>query len=164
MSTLPTRLTVGLLGLTVALGAAAWRLQSEAAGLLERAVAVQRAPVPDAGGEAPALGEYRGVVSALEESIAVRSEIDDLLARVEELAGDLRERGLDATTVIRAAQGRLEEIGLILGGARRSARVSGGKLSGLARTIGTTPRLARLIAEELEELDRRLGPSIGGPP
>lgn len=164
MSPLAARLTVGLLGLSTILGAAAWAVQSEAEGLLERAIAVQEEPVPPAEGEPPALEEYRDVVGALEESIALRQEIDDLLSRVEELVGSLREQQGSAADVTASAGERLEEIGRILGSARHSARSSGGRLSGLADTLGLTPRLARLIAEELEEMDRRFGPSVGGSP
>jgi hypothetical protein len=38
------------------------------------------------------------------------------------------------------------------------------QLRELGGRLGTTARLARLIAEELEELDRSLGPSAGGSP
>lgn len=162
--TFHAKLVIGLLAAAAALGSAAWLVQSQAGEMLERAVDVQRSPAPASDGEPPRLEEYRDVVGALEESIALRGEIDDLLARVEQLTGELRGLQASATEVTGGARDRLEEIGRTLGGARRSARLSGGRLRGLTGLLGATPRLARLIAEELEELDRRFGPSIGAAP
>ena len=161
---LPMRLSVGLLSLAVACGGVAWRLQAEAATALERATEVQESPVPEARGAPTSLEEYREVVRALQESIEVRGRIDHLLTRVEGVLGTLGEHQDDAAAVTAAAEGRLEEIARTLGGAERATDLSVVQLRQLGGRLGSTARLARLIAEELEELDRSLGPSAGGSP
>ena len=158
------RVSVSLLSLAVVTGAAAWRLQAEAASALERATVVQEAPVPQAEGAPTSLEEYREVVRALQESIELHGRIDGLLTRVEDVLGTLGEYQGDAARVTAAAEGRLEEIARTLGGAERATDRSVVQLRELGGRLGTTARLARLIAEELEELDRSLGPSAGGSP
>ena len=158
------RASLVLLAVATACGAGAWRLQAEAGELLKQAVAVQEAEVPEEGGSSPSLEEYQDVVEALEESIALRSRIDALLSRVEELTSALGRQQQEAAAVTAEAESRLDEIGGILGAARTEARRSGEQLTVLLESLGRTPRLARLIAEELEELDRSLGPSVGRSP
>lgn len=164
MTSFPARLSMGLLVLAAAAGSAAWRLQSEAATALERAVSVQERRIPQVGGAPTSLEEYRDVIRALQESIALRGRIDGLLTRVEGMLGTLGDRQDDAGTVADAARGELEEIARTLGGAEQAAGVSVDRLGELGGRLDETAGLARLIAEELEELDRSLGPSAGGSP
>lgn len=161
-SVLPTRLSIGLLALAVAAGGAAWRLQAEAATALERAVAVQERRIPEPEDAAPtSLEEYRNVIRALQESIALRGRIDRLLTRVEDVLATLGEHQTQAAAVAEGARGELEEIARILGGAGEATDLSVTRLGELDGRLGDTARLARQIAEELEELDRSLGPSAG---
>lgn len=156
------RLIAALLAVSVGCGAGAWRLQADATDTLVRALAVQRSEVPEAPGEPPSLEEYRQVIDALQRSISLRQGIDDVLSEVESAVLSLRESQGAASAVAVGAEGEVAEIGALLGGARESAGRSLERLGELGGSLETSVRLARLIAEELEELDRKLGPSAGG--
>lgn len=158
------RVVAGLLGVAIALGAAAWRLQWEAATALQEAVRVQGSTVPEPADSPTSLEEYREVVRALQESILLRGRIDGVLGRVEGMLATLTGHQEDAATVTAAAEEQLEQIARTLGGAERATGVSVERLGELAGRLETTDRLAELIADELEELDRSLGPSAGGLP
>lgn len=156
-----SKIALGLLALSVALGGTAWRLQSDAAAETATAIAAQSAPVPQHTGAPPELGPYEQVVAGLNRSIAIRRRIESQLSRVESIVGDLSEREGDARRLAAFAGRQVARIARILGGAVGDTRRSLTGLVDLHGRLGEAARLARLIDRELAELDRKLGPSAG---
>jgi hypothetical protein len=144
---------------TFALGSA-WQLQATAAADLARARDLQDVEVPDPGGEPPRPGENRRILESLRDSIDIRRDIEGTLQRVEAAVRSLSIRQAESALTSESARRELGRIATALGGAVDAAGVSVSTLGTLHGRLHKSARLARLIAEELEELDRRLGPTV----
>jgi ABC-type transporter Mla subunit MlaD len=155
--------SVVLVGLSGVLSVAAWLLQSSAQSDLSRARKIQAAEVPESDAAPPDLDQYQAILDTLDRSIRIRTEIDGRLATLEKLVRSLDSRRKDAEEIATAGREQLDAIGRTLGGAAGAADRSVARLEGLGGRIQTSGRLARLIAEELEELDRSLGPTLAPP-
>ena len=154
----PARVTLVCLAVAASAFALAWQMQSSAAAALLRAQELQQAEVPEDEGPPPKVQDYRDILTVLQESLEVRKRIDGLLTEVEGAIAELRTLQTEADEISTLALEELEAIAATLGGAIDAA---GGSLNGLRSLdarLNTSERLARLIAEELEELDRKLGP------
>jgi hypothetical protein len=153
---------VGLVLLTVATFAigGAWQLQATAAADLTRARALQDVEVPDPGGDPPRPDENRRILDSLRDSIDIRREIEDTLQRVETAVRSLSVRQAESALASESAGRELGRIAIALGGAVGASGASVSRLGTLHGRLEKSARLARLIAEELEELDRRLGPTV----
>ena len=141
----------------------AWSLQASAAADLQEARRVQERDTTAEGGKPPSPEQNREIIASLNESIAVRQLIDEQLQRIEASVQALSgsQRAADAVTV--AALSEIERIAAELGGAGRAARSAVGRLGQLEAKLRSSARLADLIADELAELDRKMGPSAGRP-
>jgi hypothetical protein len=148
-------LLVGSVGMMLA----AWGLQSEASGNLERAGRLSAQEVEGPPQEAEVLSDYRAVLGSLNDSIAIRTKIDAMLSDVESIIIALQEQSEEAKATATASRSELELIARTLGGAVEAARSSFEDLAELRDSLGISAKLAVLIADELEELDNKLGPS-----
>lgn len=137
----------------------AWRLQSSAADALVSARRIQNLEVPDSGVQPASVQEYRAIVRSLQRSIDIRTEIDGLLAEVDEIVRALNETQTDAIVTADETRDELARIGQILGGSGRASRESVDGLTSLRDRLERSAELGELIADELEELDESLGPS-----
>lgn len=155
----PGPLAVVFLALAVAAVGAAWQLQASAGADLRQAAALQAREVPDPGGDPPDIADYEAILEELTEAIRVRQKIESRLVIIEDTVALLNQQRTEG--VARTSEGAeaLADIGASLGAAVEAARASRTRLDGLESRLEVSARLARLIAEELEELDRRLGPS-----
>lgn len=160
----PQRLALVLLAAAAVTSFGAWQIQSAAARALERAHDVQQRPVPEDDSPPPRVEDYRAVLDTLNESIEIRRDIDSVLAELESVVSGLREAQTEAERISDQAMRQLDLIAETLGGAATAAERATGRLGTLSDRLGTSARLARLIAEELEELDEKLGPSVGERP
>lgn len=143
----------------VVLGLGGWILQSSATSALQKALEVQQREVPDDGGAPPSLGQYRAVVTTIEDSIGIRQNIDSLLGGIESDVEALVATQSDSRRVVADALDSLTSIAGKLDSSVTSARDSSDRLSALRERLRRTYVLARLIADELEELDESMGPS-----
>lgn len=153
-------ISIGLLASAVVMMLASWGLQSEAAGNLERAGALSAADLEDGGPGGESIADYRAVLESLNESIEIRTEIDAMLTDVEGIIVALQEQSDAARTTADESRAELDMIARTLGGAVGAARSSFDDLGGLEDTLRIAGRLADLIADELETLDRKLGPTL----
>jgi hypothetical protein len=144
---------------TFAVGSA-WQLQATAAADLARARDLQEVEVPDPGGEPPRPDENRRILDSLRDSIDIRREIEGTLQRVETAVRSLSVRQAESARASERAGRELDRIATALAGAVDASSTSVSRLGTLHRRLEKSARLARLIAEELEELDRRLGPTL----
>lgn len=160
----PARISVVLLVVAIAATGVAWSIQSSAASALETTLRLQSADVGDSDAAAPSVQENRDILEVLGESIAIRKRIDGLLSEVESAVVTLARRQDAALQLARRGSGQLDAIGSALGGAVGSTRRSVRRLGGLRGRLGRSARLAAAIERELEELDRKLGPSPGRTP
>ena len=156
----PGRVAVVLLAAGVASLGIGWQLQSGAAGSLELAGAVQQRDVPESDSAPPSVDENRAILDSLGESIELRREIDSLLGRVEEIVGALRDRRDAALSTATLVGSELSRIAALMGGAVDASRAASERLDVLDGRLRTSSELAAQIAEELEELDRSIGPSL----
>lgn len=152
-------ISLGLLAAAVVMMLASWGLQSEATGNLERAEALSARDVEEEGSP-EVIADYRAVLDSLNESIEIRTEIDAMLTDVEGIIVALQEQSDGARETADESRDELEAIARILGGAVGSARSSFDDLRGLEDTLRASGRLANLIADELETLDHKLGPTL----
>lgn len=157
------RIAVGAFGIAVALLAGSWQLQETAAADLAEAQRLQAEEVDGRGGEPPKVSDNRKIVAVLEESIGIRREIEGDLVAIEEAIHSLQARQLEAAQTTASARVELAGIADALAGSVAASRESKEGLDALTRRLRISARLAALIAEELEELDRKMGPSAGGP-
>lgn len=155
--------TVLLLIVAACASLVAWSLQASAAADLREAGGVQARETGGEGGQPPSAGQNRRIIETLDTSIEVRRLIDEQLQRIEASVAALSGSSADARGITEAALGEVRRIAAELGGAAKAARSSVGRLGKLQARLRASARLARLIAEELEELDRKMGPSAGGP-
>lgn len=151
------------MGVAVALFAGAWQLQETAAKDMAEAQRLQQAETEDGGGEPPKVSHNRQIIAVLQESIAIRRDIEGDLVAIEDAVHSLQARQLDAAQTTSAARDGLAAIARALGGSVAASAESREGLGTLTRRLRTSARLAALIAQELEELDRKMGPSAGGP-
>ncbi|MGH2755511.1 MAG: hypothetical protein ACRDLB_13920 [Actinomycetota bacterium] len=160
----PNIITSGLLAGAVVFAGLAWSIQADAASTSREAIRVQNEEVPESDAPPPDVDEYQAILDTLDRSIAIRKRVDGLLVEVEELVGSLRRRQVEAASIAESAQQELRMIAADLYSSVTSARASSRKLNSLEGDLAVSARLAALIAEELEELDRSLGPSLGREP
>lgn len=151
---------LGLLAASVVMMLGAWGLQSEAAGNLEVAGTLSTRDVESGGPGRENLADYRAVLDSLNESIEIRTEIDAMLTDVEGIIVELQEQSDAARTTADESKSELELIARTLGGAVGAARSSIDDLGGLGDALTISERLAALIADQLETLDHKLGPSL----
>lgn len=161
----PMRALPAVLGVVgVGLGLGGWVLQASATSDLQRTLEVQKLEVPDEGGAPPSLEQYRDVVTTIEDSIAIRQNIDSLLGGIEEQVSALVSAQGDSRQVVAEALASLTSIAGKLDSSVTSARQSTDRLDALGARLRRSLVLARSIADELEELDESMGPSTGGGP
>ena len=160
----PNILAVGLLAGAVVFGGLAWLAQADAAATYDQAIRIQNAEVPESDAAPPAISDNKAVIETLERSIVIRKRVDGLLGEVEGLIDSLSERQAEALAIAERSRRELEMIARNLDSSVTSAEASSRKLSSLRDELTTSARLAALIAEELEELDRSLGPTVGSEP
>jgi hypothetical protein len=153
----------GLLAAASLLMLIAWRVQASAHADLSRASSIQQKEVPESDSKPPNIKQYRAVLDTLNRSIEIRTEIDGRITKLESIVRSLDSRRKDSEEIARASRDQLDAIAVTLGGASGAARRSVKELSGLGDGIVVSARLARLIAEELEELDNNLGPTVDLP-
>ena len=139
----------------------AWQVQAAAARALTRAHELQERDTGDEGSPPPSTAENKEVLAVLDESIRIRQEIDDMLAVVESSVAGLRQSQSRSQAIAVSGRRQLVAIGGALGGSVGATRSSVTRLRQLDSSLDTSVILARLIAEELEELDRKLGPTVG---
>jgi HAMP domain-containing protein len=152
--------SVGLLAVAGLLALAAWQLQASALSDIERAREVQEAEVPDGETQPPDPDDYAGIVRTLKKSIEIRTDVDKKLSTLESLIRSFDARRKDSEDIADASRSELAVIGRTLGGAAGAADRSVSRVRDLGGKIGTSARLSGLIAEELEELDHSLGPTL----
>ena len=158
----PGPLAVALLALALAAAGVAWWLQAAAGADLKQAAIVQGREVPDPGGEPPNIADYEAILEELTEAIGVRQNIENRLVIIEDAVATLNQQRTEALGRTVAGAEALDDIGARLGAAVEAAGASRTRLGVLDSRLEESARLARLIAEELEELDRSLGPSADG--
>jgi hypothetical protein len=161
---IPPRLVAVLLGIAVILMAGAWQLQSSAAHDLQRAQEAQDRDVPESDSEPPDPDDYRAILDTLEHSIEIRRDIELQLQAIEGSIASLEGRQTEAAETATSAREALVAIANALGGAADASNSSLDRVSVLQDRLGLSARLARLIAQELEELDHKLGPTAGRRP
>jgi hypothetical protein len=159
----PERASAVCLGVAVAAGFAAWGFQASAAHALDEAGYFQGKEVPSQGAPPPNVRQYRAILDSLDAAIAVRRRIDELLARAENVVAALKRRQSASTDAAALSKAELATIARTLGGAVKAARSSFGRLQDVERRLRVSAQLAARIAEELEELDRKLGPTAARP-
>jgi chromosome segregation ATPase len=152
--------SVGLLAGAACLTLISWQLQASAHSDLRRARSIQEKEVSESDSRPPNLKQYKAVLETLSKSIEIRTEIDGRLEKLESIVRSLDSRRKDSEEIAEAGRAQLTAIAGTLGGASGAARRSVKELGGLGDRITVSARLSRLIAEELEELDHNLGPTI----
>jgi len=160
----PNVLAIGLLAGAVVFGGLAWYVQADAAATFEEAIRIQNQEVPESDAAPPAVEDNQAIIETVERSIVIRKRVDGLLGEVEELIDSLKQRQVEAVAITARARRELSMIALSLDSSATSAQASSGKLVSLRGHLATSARLAALIAQELEELDRSLGPPAGRKP
>jgi hypothetical protein len=160
----PNVLTIGLLAGAVVFGGLAWHVQSDAAAVFEEAIRIQNEEVPESDAAPPDIEDNQAIIETVERSIVIRKQVDGLLGEVEELVDSLQQRQVEAVAITALASRELSMIARNLDSSATSAQASSAKLAALRGHLTTSARLAALIAEELEELDRSFGPSVGSEP
>ena len=160
----PNVLAAGLLAGAVAVGALAWLVQTDAAATYDEAIRVQNADVPESDAAPPAISDNKAVIATLERSIVIRKRVDGLLGEVEDLIDSLRRRQAEALAVAARSRSELEMIATNLDSSATAALASERQLGVLRARLATSADLADKIAEELEELDRSFGPTVGREP
>jgi hypothetical protein len=161
---IPSRIAAILLGIALLLMAGAWQLQSRAGADLEAAQEAQSRETQESDSEPPDPDDYRAILATLEHSIVIRRDIEEQLQAIESSIASLESRQAEAAVTASTARDALLAIARALGGAADASNASLGSVDTLKDRLGVSAELARLIAEELEELDHKLGPTAGGRP
>jgi hypothetical protein len=138
----------------------AWQEQTAAGDALATARRIQNIEIPDSGAEPASADDYREIVKSLDRSIAIRTRIDGLLTDVEKIVTGLNETQERAIATAETTQGDVSKIGRVLAGSIEASRDSVAGLRTLEARLARSARLGGAIAEELEELDESLGPSL----
>ena len=154
------KLTVVFLSVAVLAMFAAWQEQLAAGSALAAARRIQNIEIPDSGAEPASAEDYRQIVESLDESIAIRTRIDGLLTDVEDIVTGLNETQKSAIGTAAATKGHVSEIGRVLAGSIEASRDSVDGLKTLQARLARSAELGGAIAEELEELDQSLGPTV----
>jgi hypothetical protein len=119
---------------------------------------IQAANVPESEPDNPSPETNRRIIANLDRAVRVRSVIDTTLRDLLDIFDQFAASQERADEVSRSAQ---RDLRLIAGYLSRAVASSRSARTGLASTTGdlrTARELAWKIAEELEELDRKLGP------
>lgn len=153
-----SRLASVLLAIAVAALFSAWRSQTSAGDALAAARSLQEAEMPGSGAEPGSVEDYRTIVETLDNSIAIRARIDGLLAEVESIMRRLNETQAGAISTAELTRRDVARIGMTLDGSIDASRDARSGLEELRRKLARSAVLGRKIADELAELDRRLGP------
>lgn len=138
----------------------AWQEQRAAGDALATARRIQNIEIPDSGAEPASARDYREIVRSLDESIAIRTRVDGLLSDVEEIVTGLNETQRRAIATAATTRDDVGRIGRVLAGSVRASRDSIDGLRTLQARLARSAELGHAIAEELEELDRSLGPPV----
>jgi hypothetical protein len=160
--TMTQRITAVILIAAALTSLAAWRLQTAAADSLAVAQELQSRDVASDSAP-PSAQANRQIIRTLERAIQVRRSIEEVLVRIEDDVAFLDKQQSLAQTVTSQADNQLGLIGAAIGTAGKASKASAAKLRDLSRALTTSASLAEAIARELAELDRNLGPSVGGP-
>lgn len=148
-----------LVGAVLGMGAA-WKMQDRAADLLADAKRINEATVPEAETDPPSSDVNREIIDNLDRAVVVRAAIDESLQQILEVVAGVSERQALSEAMVADARADLSDITSLLGRAVTAAEGSGARLRRTSGDIAVSRRLARLIAEELEELDRKMGPPL----
>jgi hypothetical protein len=138
----------------------AWQEQKAAGDALAAARRIQNIEIPDSGAEPASADDYRQIVRSLDESIAIRTRVDGLLSDVEEIVTGLNETQRRAIATAATTRDDVGRIGSVLAGSIEASRDSIDGLRALQARLARSAELGRAIAEELEELDQSLGPTV----
>lgn len=157
------RIAATVLGVAALLALVAWQLQGRTTGALREALALQTRD-PSSGAAPPKAEENKDIIEVLGESIAIRRSIEGILVRIENDVAFLGEQQDRALSVAERTHEQLSMIGASLTGSIDASRTSVGRLQRLRTALIRSARLAGAIADELAELDRKLGPSAAGRP
>ena len=158
-----SRIALGGLAAAVALFAGSWQLQETAATDLAGAQRLQGREADGGGGAPPKVSHNRQIIAVLQESIGIRRDIEGDLLAIEDAIHSLQARQLDAAQTTASARQELAGIARALAVSVAAAEGSQRGLGVLTGRLRSSARLAALIAQELEELDRKMGPTAGGP-
>jgi hypothetical protein len=158
-----TRAAAILLAIGAAGGLLGWQIQGRAAHDLRLAHDLQSRETGSEG-EPPSAEDNAEIIEVLGQAIELRRSIEEILVSIETDVGFLRSQQERAALIPRQAADQLSMIGASLAS---SIAASGESIEGLSELQGGLRRSARLawaIARELEELDRKMGPTVGGRP
>ena len=161
--TMLAKVSVVLVAIAAGGALAGWQLQGQAADALNEAKVFQAREVASQG-EPPSAEENEKIIEVLSEAIDVRRSIEEILVQIEDDVLVLRQQQEQAGRITEQADTQLAAIGSSLAGAVDASGSSQRRLGRLEAALGRSATLARLIAQELEELDRKMGPSAGGRP
>ncbi|HWL65832.1 MAG TPA: hypothetical protein VNP73_07650 [Actinomycetota bacterium] len=150
--------TVLLCAAAAASSLAAWQFQRSAAEDLIEARIVQGKEVQADDRPPPSASDNRAIIASLNQGIAVRQKIDEQLQRIESSVTMLAVRQREAEEITGLGFTEIRAIARSLGGASGAAQRSVDRLDDLRARLQESAELARAIAEELEELDRKMGP------
>ena len=156
------KLTIVLLAIGTAGSLGGWALQGRAADAFRDAKDLQSRET-EADTEPPSPSENEAIIAALGDAIEVRRSIEEVLVSIENDVRFLSDQQTQAREITGQADTQLTAIAGSLAASVDASARSVERLSRLERLLRRSSVLARLIAEELEELDRNMGPSAGGP-
>ena len=156
------KITVVLLAIGAAGSLAGWALQGRAADAFRDAKDLQSRET-ESDTQPPSPKENEAIIAALGDAIEVRRSIEEVLVSIESDVRFLSDQQAQAQQITGQADSQLNAIGGSLAASVEASARSIDRLSRLERLLRRSSVLARLIAEELEELDRNMGPSAGGP-
>lgn len=160
LARIPAWTGLALLIAGVAFGGIAWQMQGAAAGDLAEAIEVQQDEPPDDSAPPPKISQYKMILDTLDESLRIRKQIDDSLGEIEEAVAALSREQSKAKEISTRGGAEITRIAETLGAAAGAARVTATELRTLRQRLDVSADFSRAIAEELEELDRSLGPTI----
>lgn len=155
----PHTLVIVFLTLAAVALSAAWKVQHDAADLLAEARAINAATVPESDTAAPSADVNREIIDNLDRAVVVRATIDSSLRQILDVVRGVGERQSQSRALLSDAAASLDAITAHLGDGVGAAEGSSSGLTRTTRSLRVSFRLARAIAEELEELDRKLGPT-----
>lgn len=155
----PHTLVIVLLAVAASALGAAWKVQHEAADLLAEARAINAATVPETDTAPPSADLNREIIDNLDRAVGVRANIDSSLKQILDLVRGVGERQDESRALLSDAAATVDAITAHLGAGVTAAQGSSSGLTRTTRSLRVSLRLARAIAEELEELDRKLGPT-----
>lgn len=152
------RITVILLAVGTVASFGGWLSQERAADAFRGARELQ-ARETSSDVDPPSPGENEAIIAALQDAIEVRRSIEAVLVRIEDDVSFLSDQQEQAQQITGQADEQLSAIGGALAASVEASTQSVTRLGRLEDALRRSAELARLIAEELEELDRNMGPS-----